>query len=94
MVKEVVEPMLATMLPGPLTRLRFSKLDLGNVPLQISKVDVGKTEFNGIKLDLDLDWSAANCDIELSGHMVPTLVRFPAIDVQTPSHASTCTTDG
>lgn len=70
--------MFAAMLPGPLAKLHFSKLDLGNVPLQLSRVDVNKTEYQGIKLDMDLIWDG-KCDIELGGHMIPTLVSFPEV---------------
>lgn len=72
MVKEMVEPMLASMLPGPLSSLHFVKLDLGPVPLRISRVDVLRTEQGGIKLDMDVDWEG-KCDIDLDGTMVPKL---------------------
>ncbi|KAI8186101.1 Extended synaptotagmin-2 [Colletotrichum sp. SAR 10_65] len=72
MTKEIVEPMLASMLPGPLSTLRFSKIDLGNVPMRFSQVDVHKTDNEGIKLDMDLDWDG-QCDIDLEGKMVPKL---------------------
>lgn len=74
MVKEIVEPMFATMLPGPLASLRFVKIDLGQVPMRFSEVDVHKTDNDGIKLDMDLDWEGT-CDIELEGKMVPKLVK-------------------
>src|SRR5262245_28237672 len=70
MTKEIVEPMFASMLPGPLATLHFVKLDLGSTPMRLSKVDVHKTENQGIKLDMDLDWDG-KCDIELEGKMVP-----------------------
>ncbi|TDZ15515.1 Extended synaptotagmin-2 [Colletotrichum orbiculare MAFF 240422] len=70
MTKEIVEPMLAKMLPGPLASLRFAKLDLGSEPMRFSSVDVHKTDNDGIKLDMDLHWDG-NCDIELEGKMVP-----------------------
>jgi hypothetical protein len=73
MIKEIVEPMLASMLPGPLATLRFVKLDFGQVPMQLSEVDCHKTENQGIKLDMDVDWEG-NCDIELDGKMVPKIV--------------------
>jgi hypothetical protein len=75
MTKEIVEPILASTLPGPLANLRFVKLDLGNVPIRFSNVDVHKTESQGIKLDMDMDWEGA-CDIELDGSMVPKVVSF------------------
>lgn len=75
MVKEIVEPMFATMLPGPLASLKFVKLDLGNVPIRVSKVDVHKTDNAGIKLDMDVTWDGQS-DIDLDGKMVPKLVRI------------------
>ncbi|KAK6497935.1 hypothetical protein TWF506_004182 [Arthrobotrys conoides] len=70
MVKEIVEPMFSSMLPGPLATLRFAKLDLGPVPLRISEVDVHKTDHNGIKLDMNVTWEGKS-DIDLVGNMVP-----------------------
>ncbi|KAK6499551.1 hypothetical protein TWF481_009918 [Arthrobotrys musiformis] len=70
MVKDIVEPMFASMLPGPLATLQFSKLDLGPVPIRISEVDVHRTDHNGIKLDMDVTWEGKS-DIDLTGKMVP-----------------------
>ncbi|KAK1472621.1 C2 domain-containing protein [Colletotrichum tamarilloi] len=72
MVKEIVEPMFATMLPGPLASLKFVKLDLGTVPMQVAEVDVHKVDNGGIKLDMDVIWEGKS-DIELDGKMVPKL---------------------
>ncbi|KAF6802067.1 c2 domain-containing protein [Colletotrichum sojae] len=72
MTKEIVEPMFEKMLPGPLATLKFVKIDLGHVPMRFSEVDVHKTDNDGIKLDMDLDWEGT-CDIELEGKMVPKL---------------------
>ncbi|KAF2468304.1 uncharacterized protein BDR25DRAFT_265463 [Lindgomyces ingoldianus] len=71
-VKDVVEPILASTLPGPLSSLHFVKLDFGHVPIQFSNVDVHKTATQGIKLDLDLHWEG-ECDIELDGNHVPKI---------------------
>lgn len=73
MVKEIVEPMFATMLPGPLATLKFVKLDLGPVPMRVSEVDVHKVDNGGIKLDMDVTWEGKS-DIELEGKLVPKLV--------------------
>jgi Ca2+-dependent lipid-binding protein len=70
MAKEIVEPMFAQMLPGPLASLRFVKLDLGTVPMRVSAVEVHKIDDRGIKLDLDIEWDG-QCDIELDGKMIP-----------------------
>ncbi|KAH8900685.1 C2 domain-containing protein [Thozetella sp. PMI_491] len=72
MTKDIVEPMFATLLPGPLATLHFVKIDLGKIPMQFSEVDVHKTDNEGIKLDMDLDWEGT-CDIELEGKMIPKL---------------------
>ncbi|KAK2033519.1 C2 domain-containing protein [Colletotrichum zoysiae] len=72
MVKDIVEPMFATMLPGPLASLKFVKLDLGPVPMRVSEVDVHKVDNGGIKLDMNVTWEGKS-DIELDGNMVPKL---------------------
>lgn len=74
MIKEIVEPMFAEMLPGPLAKLQFVKIDLGNIPLRVSAVDVHRTDNEGIKLDMDVVWEG-DSDIDLDAHMVPKLVR-------------------
>ncbi|KAK7730379.1 hypothetical protein SLS53_009079 [Cytospora paraplurivora] len=73
MVKEIVEPMFASMLPGPLASLQFVKLDLGNIPIRVSAVDVTKVDNGGMKLDMDVIWEG-DSDIELDGKMVPKLI--------------------
>ncbi|KAF2686573.1 hypothetical protein K458DRAFT_334396 [Lentithecium fluviatile CBS 122367] len=70
--KSVVEPILASTLPGPLSSLHFVKLDFGHVPIQLSNVDVHKATNEGIKLDLDVNWEGV-CDIELDGNHVPKI---------------------
>jgi len=70
MIKDIVEPMFKTMLPGPLATLHFTRVDLGSVPFVFSDVRVTKTPLDGIKLDLQLNW-AGNCDIELDAEMFP-----------------------
>lgn len=72
MIKEIVEPMFKTMLPGPLATLHFTKIDLGTVPLKLSNVRTTKTENDGIRLDLNLDW-VGKADIELDANMMPSL---------------------
>ena len=72
-VKESVEPMFKTMLPGPLASLHFTKIDLGPVPLRLSNVKTTKTETGGINLDLNLDW-VGKADIQLDAKMMPALV--------------------
>lgn len=73
MIKEIVEPMFKTMLPGPLKTLHFTKIDLGSVPLRFSNAKTTKTEVDGIQLDLNLDW-VGKADIELDADMMPAMV--------------------
>ncbi|KAL1598747.1 hypothetical protein SLS60_007888 [Paraconiothyrium brasiliense] len=72
MVKEIVEPILASTLPGPLANLRFIKIDLGDVPLHLSEIDTHKTSGGGIQLEMDVTWDSKS-DIELDGSMVPKI---------------------
>jgi hypothetical protein len=72
-IKDTVEPILATTLPGPLANLRFVKIEFGDVPIGFSNVDVHKTPAGGIKLDMDMNWEGL-CDFELDGKLVPKIV--------------------
>lgn len=74
MIKDIVEPMFKTMLPGPLATLHFTKIELGTVPIVLSNVKVTKTPEDGIKLDLNVDWEG-QCDIQLDANMMPKVVR-------------------
>ncbi|KAF2729871.1 hypothetical protein EJ04DRAFT_515610 [Polyplosphaeria fusca] len=71
-LKDAVEPVLDSTLPGPLSNLKFVRIDLGHEPLKLSNVDVHKTTNGGIKLDLDVEWKSL-CDIELDGSSVPKI---------------------
>lgn len=56
-IRESVEPEFKT-LPGPLSGLKFTKIDLGNVPIRMDNVVVHKcdTKNNTLQFDLDLVW--------------------------------------
>ncbi|KAK4561182.1 hypothetical protein LTR86_005137 [Recurvomyces mirabilis] len=71
-ITDTVNPMFPTMLPKMLASLHFTKVDLGDVPIQVSNVLATKTATRGIKLDMDVLWSG-NCDIQLDGNMIPQL---------------------
>lgn len=73
MTMDIANPMFKTMLPGPLASLHFTKVDLGPAPMRLSNVLATKTDTNGIKLDMNVDWEG-QCDIELDGNLIPTLV--------------------
>jgi Ca2+-dependent lipid-binding protein len=75
MVKDMVEPMFKTILPGPLATLHFTKIELGATPIVLSNVKVTKTPNDSIKLDLNVDWNGQS-DIQLDGNMTPKVVRL------------------
>lgn len=75
MIKDIVEPMFADMLPGPLKNLHFKKVDLGPTPFVFSNVDVHKMEGDSIKLDMDVDWDGL-MDVELCVKLVGVPVNF------------------
>lgn len=56
MTKDIVEPMFKSMLPGPLSGLHFTKIDLGTVPLRLNNVRTVESTTGGIKLDMNVDW--------------------------------------
>ena len=65
--------MFKTMLPGPLKTLHFTKIDLGPVPLRLSNAKTTRSEVDGIKLDLNVDW-VGKADIEMDADYIPELV--------------------
>lgn len=75
MIKDIAEPMFKTMLPGPLKSLHFTKIDLGTVPMKLNGVLVTKTDTDGIKLDMNVEWDG-ECDIKLDADMMPELVPY------------------
>jgi hypothetical protein len=46
MMREMMEPMFAEMMPGPLKTLKFVKLDLGHVPIVIDNVLVHELQYD------------------------------------------------
>jgi hypothetical protein len=76
LIKEIVEPMFAQMLPAPLDTLHFEKIDLGAIPIHLANIVVTQTDTGGgIKLDVDVEWDG-ECDIELNAKMIPKIVSF------------------
>jgi len=82
MLKDIADPMFKQMLPSPFKSLHFTKVDLGTVPIRFNKVLATKTESNGIKLDMNVEWEGQS-DIELDGDMIPKLVRRSLLLVHT-----------
>jgi len=65
-IKKTVEPMFKDMMPGPLSGLHFTKIDLGSIPIRMDNVVVHKVDAKNdtLQFDLDLVWDG-NCDIQL-----------------------------
>ena len=57
-IKETVEPMFKDMMPGPLSGLHFTKIDLGTIPIRMDNVVVHKVDpkNNMLQFDMDLVW--------------------------------------
>jgi Ca2+-dependent lipid-binding protein len=80
MIRETVEPTLATTLPAPLNSLKFTKLSLGQVPIRLENVAVAHRSHQSgeqlrrsdspapVKVYMDVAWHA-RCDIRLEGAM-------------------------
>ena len=62
-VKESVEPSFAD-LPSPLKTLRFTKLDLGNVPIHIDNIVIHDKEKDALQFDMDMGWDG-DCNVQL-----------------------------
>ena len=70
-IRDTVEPMFSEMMPGPLAKLKFTKIDLGTVPIRMDNVIVHKVneKENSLQFDLDLVWDG-NCDIQLKAGVI------------------------
>eukprot|EP00977_Amphora_coffeiformis_P008421 scaffold1912_cov167-Amphora_coffeaeformis.AAC.20 len=57
-IKKTVEPMFKDMMPGPLSGLHFTKIDLGSIPIRMDNVVVHKVDAKNdtLQFDLDLVW--------------------------------------
>lgn len=53
--------------------MHFTKIDFGDVPIKFSNVKTTRTEADGIKLDMNVDWDG-DADIELDADYIPQLV--------------------
>jgi hypothetical protein len=71
-LKTTIEPMFATMLPGPLASLTFTALDVGSVPLRLDNVRVHDYRDACIQIDMDVIWDA-HVHIHLRADYVGTL---------------------
>ena len=70
-VQAAVEPTFQKTLPGPLSTLRFTRLDLGRVPLRLDNIVVHEktSDSSRVQFDMDILWDG-DCQIELKADYV------------------------
>jgi hypothetical protein len=66
-IRETVEPMFADMMPGPMKSLKFTKIDLGSVPMVIDNIIVHELTQGCVKFDWDISWQSSS-DIQLAAN--------------------------
>lgn len=70
-IRASVEPSFAE-LPGPMKTCRFTKLDLGNVPMRMDNIVVHPLQPDGsVQFDMDLEWDG-ECNFQLKADYVGT----------------------
>jgi hypothetical protein len=62
-IRAAVEPYFQDF-PGPLKQLRFTKIDLGNIPIRMDHIVVHDIHNGQIQMDLTISWDG-DCDIQL-----------------------------
>ena len=68
-IRASVEPSFAE-LPGPMKTCRFTKLDLGNVPMHADNIVVHPLQPDGsVQFDMDLEWDG-ECDFQLKADYI------------------------
>ncbi|KAG7373474.1 C2 domain containing protein [Nitzschia inconspicua] len=82
LMRETMEPMFANSLPSMLKSLKFSKLDLGHVPIVIDNILVHELQIHPdtgmeyIQWDWDVSWnSSSNIELSTSNNMVKLGVK-------------------
>jgi hypothetical protein len=67
-IRSTVEPMFVT-LPGPLKTLRFTKIDLGSVPIRMDNLVVHEVHNDSVTVAMDVVWDG-NCDMQLKADYI------------------------
>ena len=68
-IRATVEPMFKETMPGPLANLRFTKIDLGKVPIVLDNIVVHELRDGNVQFDLDITWDS-DSDIQLKADYV------------------------
>jgi Synaptotagmin-like mitochondrial-lipid-binding domain/C2 domain len=73
MILDIVGPIFKT-LPGPLSSLHFTKVDIGSVPFKFSNVNVDQVKSKGgvdtLSFEMDVQWDG-DLDIEMDADYIP-----------------------
>lgn len=74
MIKDTVEPMFKDMLPGPLSTLHFTKIDIGQTPFKFSDVSVDQVKSRGgvdtLSFEMNVTWDG-DLDVEMDADYIP-----------------------
>jgi hypothetical protein len=67
MIRTTVEPMFADMMPGPMKSLKFTKVDLGSIPMVLDNVIVHdlNPHDGSLQFDWDVTWHSSS-DIQMA----------------------------
>ncbi|KAI2506642.1 Synaptotagmin-like mitochondrial-lipid-binding domain [Fragilaria crotonensis] len=68
-IRDAVEPMFKDTMPGPLSSLHFTKIDLGKVPIVMDNIVVHELKDGTVQFDLDVTWDS-DSDIQLKANYV------------------------
>jgi len=70
-IRNTAEPMFKEMMPGPLSTLHFTKIDLGTIPIRMDNIDIKEVnlEENCLQFDMDLVWDSQS-DIKLKADYI------------------------
>lgn len=69
MIVDIVEPILADILPGPFKQTKFIKCDLGSDAMKFDRIDVLSKTREAVNLHVDVSWNG-NCRIDLQSPLI------------------------
>jgi len=71
LIRSIVEPMFAEMLPGPFKNTRFLEIDLGTDPMFLDRIDFIAQTNDSLRLHMDVSWDAKT-SIKLKSPIIGT----------------------
>lgn len=58
------------MLPGPMATLRFTKIDLGKVPIKLDNIFVHDVKDGALRFNLEFHWETQGCEISMKADYI------------------------